>query len=108
MTRMIVLTALALVTIGVIGAQEPQRRRNPDQAPQPPGADRRFGGVGMGPMQLSATGKFVYVLRGNEILQFNAESMEFVKKVMVPPPERGDRPDRIDRGEQIDRPPQDN
>lgn len=44
------------------------------------------------PMQLSASGKFVYILRGNEILQFHAETMEFVKKVNVPPPERPNPP----------------
>lgn len=138
MCRTIVMTALALVTIGVIGAQEPKRqnpdrprgndqpverrraddalqppdeprrRRNPEEAQQPPRGEGQpgrpgMGGMMMGPTQISATGKFVYVMRGNEILQFHAESLEFIKKVTMPAPER---PDRREDGERRDRPPQ--
>lgn len=145
MTRTMLMVGLALVTIGVIGAQEsprqnpdrrrgddqpverrrgddapqppdePRRRRNPDDAPQPPrgeGQPGRPGMMGMGPMQITSSGKFVYILRGNEILQFHFETLELIKKVTIPAPDRqppppprddGDRRDRPDRGERPDR-----
>lgn len=35
-------------------------------------------------VQMTASGKFVYLLRGDEILQFEATTLEFIKKVKVP------------------------
>lgn len=93
--------------------QPPQPPRDPDRPNR--GANPFQQGQGRaqqparapagGGMQLSASGKFVYVLRGNEILQFNAESMEFVKKVNVPPPERRDPPPPPREGEDRNPPP---
>lgn len=73
----------------------PERRRPIEVAPQPPRGEGRPGMGGMmmgGPAQITATGKFVYILRGNEILQFQAETLDFIKKATVPPPERRDPP----------------
>lgn len=89
----------------------PERRRIVEVAPQPPRGEGRPGMGGMGgmmmggPTQITATGKFVYILRGNEILQFHAESMEFIKKATVPPPERRDPPPPRDGDDRRDRNP---
>lgn len=84
------------------GGPPPERREQDPPPPPPPGNDppQRPGRM-MGPPrmdQMSATGKFVYVLRGDELMQFDATSLAFVKKVRLPQPERHDGPPEGGRG----------
>lgn len=68
------------------------QREQPPMRPQE-GMQRGMGGGGV---QMTASGKFVYILRGDEILQFDGTSLEFIKKVKLPPAERPQRPGRDD------------
>jgi hypothetical protein len=113
MSKTLSVSVLAFLAGGMVGAfalnrgtiaQEP----TPKVRVQPPRGEGRPGMAGPmtgGSPQITATGKFVYILRGNEILQFQAESMDFVKKVNVPPPERRDPPPPRDGGDRPDPPP---
>ena len=76
------------------------QRPEPPEPPPPPREGREMPlppGLN-GNVQITASGKFVYVLRGDEILQFEATSLEFVKKIKLPPPEPPVRRER-NRGE---------
>jgi hypothetical protein len=72
---------------------------DPPEPPPPPRGEGRERPPMFPPMmaasgiQMAASGKFVYILRGDEILQFEATSLEFVKKVKLPQPERPNRRD---------------
>lgn len=86
----------------------------PPEPPEPPRPPRGEGRDQPGPMrggepmpgrgmmigggtQMSASGKFLYILRGDEILQFEATSLEFIKRVRLPAQER-ERPNRPEGG----------
>jgi hypothetical protein len=70
----------------------PPRDDNREQPPMRPGEAMPRVMMGGG-IQMTASGKFVYILRGDEILQFEATSLEFIKKIKLPAPERPNRRD---------------
>ena len=72
----------------------PPRGDNREQPGQRPGEAMPRVMVGGGGAQMTASGKFVYILRGDEIMQFEGTTLEFIKKVKLPPPERQQRPAR--------------
>ena len=78
-------------------AQPPERPEPPEPPAPPRGEGREMPPMARlmqgGGIQMTASGKFVYILRGDEILQFEATSLEFIKKIKLPPPERPKRPD---------------
>ena len=45
-----------------------------------------------GGTQMSTNTNYVFVLRGDELLQFSAINLELIKKVKLPQPDRGDGP----------------
>jgi hypothetical protein len=74
---------------------DPRRGRGDDDGPRRPrdedfrrpmNAPRPDGGTLM-----YATDKYVYVLRGDELMQFDANGLNLLKKVRLPAPERPDR-----------------
>jgi hypothetical protein len=79
----------------------PPERPEPPQPPRGEGREQAPRAMVGGGIQMTASGKFVYILRGDEILQFEATTLEFVKKIKLPPPERPNRRE----GERGDRQP---
>jgi hypothetical protein len=74
---------VVLAVAGLALSQRPDPERPPERGLFRPAAPAA---------QITASGKFLYVLRGEEILQFDATSLELVKKVRLPAQERPQPP----------------
>ncbi len=93
---MTAITALGMLAIAGIAQDQPpvpggdqQRRRGgPDaqQAQQNPDRMRQFGRISeaMQPSPIFANAKHVYILRGETLYQFSADTLEVSKKVQIP------------------------
>lgn len=59
----------------------------------PPMGGMGMMGMGGGGATMTATDKYVYVLRGNTLYQFAAEGLKLLGKAELPQPQRPQRPD---------------
>lgn len=100
-----------------VARQEPQPPGDPGQPPFPgggpggqgfpggpgsgapgyPGAGQGFRGMGMGmmgggPATVTATEKYVYVLRGDTLYQYSVDGLKLTAKATLPRPEPPQRP----------------
>lgn len=82
----------ALGTAALIATAQAQQQDRPGQPPPPgggfPGGGRFGGGMMMMPV-MTATDKYVYILRGNTLYQFDAGSLTLVKQADLPRPAGG-------------------
>lgn len=63
----------------------------------PGGQGRGMGMMGMGPApSITATDKYVYILRGDQLLQYSADGLKLVAKTTLPRPEGQPQPGRPD------------
>ena len=89
MNKVLVSLAACLAVLGVVFAQVPGGFAGQD-APRPVGAGQGGGraGGGMQPV-VTATERYVYVLRGDTLLQYSAEGLKLIAKTTLPTVDRG-------------------
>ena len=92
MNKILVSLAASLAVLGVVFAQVPggiQEAPRPGQTPFPlgQGGGMRMGGGGSA--SVAATERYVYVLRGDVLMQFSADGLKLVAKTTLPAVERG-------------------
>ena len=97
------LAVAVLVAAGLLGmaSAQAQDRPPPGQGPMggpgmgAPGGNAGPGMMRMGPppAALTATDKYVYVLRGETLYQFSADGLRLLAKSELPRPEPRDQPD---------------
>ena len=99
--RMLMLVALGLaIAVGATTSYAARLVQPPERPEPPPRNDNREqpgpARPGDAPMRVLAGGgiqmtcneKYVYILRGEELFQYDATTLEPIKKVKIPPPDR--------------------
>ena len=90
MNKILVSLAASLAVLGVVFAQVPGGFQG-QEGPRPAGVPGQGGGMraGGGNASVAATERYVYVLRGDVLMQFSADGLKLVAKTTLPTVERG-------------------
>jgi len=88
MNKVLVSLAASLAVLGVVFAQVPGGFQGQDARPAGAQGDRPRAGGGMQPV-VTATERYVYVLRGDTLLQYSAEGLKLIAKTTLPTVDRG-------------------